>query len=147
MTGWQKKISVPPTCLRFISSSGSCLASPQQGRGGGHGGRRTERRRMLTHLRPSGVVVWVQRGGKQTQEPTECEQLFQARSRHGNSSSLQSWAYLRAIRAGEKTRQQLLLFTISFWIRGGACLGWMWHFPFIHFPQKKRKKCFEEAFF
>lgn len=53
---------------------------------------------------------------QQTQEPAECEQLFLARSRHGNSSSLQSTAYLRAIRTSEKTRQQLrpLLFTINF---------------------------------
>lgn len=39
---------------------------------------------------------------QQTREPAECEQLFQARSRHGNSSSLQSRAYLRAIRATKK---------------------------------------------
>lgn len=42
---------------------------------------------------------WTHGGKKkQTQEPAECEQLFLARSRHGNSSSLQSRAYLRAIK-------------------------------------------------
>lgn len=44
---------------------------------------------------------------QQTQEPAECEQLFLARSRHGNSSSLQSRADVSAIRASDKTQQRL----------------------------------------
>lgn len=51
-----------------------------------------ERRRMLTHLRPSGPMGKAQ----QTQEPAECEQLFVDTSRHWNSSSLQSRSQLEA---------------------------------------------------
>lgn len=67
---------------------------------------------------------WTHGGKKQqTQEPAEYEQLFQTRSRHGNSSSLQSRAYLRAIRASEKTWQQLRPCVVQHQLfKKGACL-------------------------
>lgn len=108
-TDWQQNNLKPPT-VSFQSVQAQVTAS-HRSLGGEEDvvGRRTERRRMLTHLRPNGLLGKEQ----QTQEPAECEQLFLARSRHGNSSSLQSRAYLEAIKASEKTRQQLgpLLFT------------------------------------
>lgn len=82
----------------------------------------TDRKRECWHTQDQ-VDSWEKKPKQQTQEPVECEQLFLARSRHGNSSSLQSRAYLGAVRASEKTWQQLwpLLFTIHFWRED--CLG------------------------
>lgn len=46
------------TKVSYWSHHGGCFPSTQQGGGGGggHSGRQTERQRMLTHLRPSGLI-------------------------------------------------------------------------------------------
>lgn len=95
---WQQNNWFPVNPLRFRWLLPVHVAVG--GGGGRHGGRQTERQRMLTHSRPSGLM------GKKNSRRGSLQNVSSCfRSRHGNSSSLQSGAYLRAIRA--KTRQQL----------------------------------------
>ena len=122
MTSWRQNNPVPPTGFLLIpSGSGGCSRF-----------RRTRRQtdthtHTHTHRKTENAdtleTKWTHGREKkqQTQEPAECEQLFQARSRHGNSSSLQSRAYLGAIRASGTTRQQRrpLLFTRNFGKKSG----------------------------
>lgn len=72
MTVWQQNNPEPPTGFLLIPSGcGDCFPFTQQGgRGGGggaDGGRQTERQRMLTHSRPSGLM-----GKKETADTGAC---------------------------------------------------------------------------